>query len=98
MFWLDRMNTQPVAPTLEQFARESGMPELLKEGDALKALLFARPAETGPIELQRKWSGEAFLQSRGPGKKERKFGEARGRKRSKQKMLCLNPEEGSSGK
>ena len=36
MFWLDRINTRPVAPTLEQFARESGMPELSKEEDALQ--------------------------------------------------------------
>ena len=97
MFWLDRMYTRPVAPTLEQFVRESGMPELSKEGDALKGLLFARPAEVGPIQLQRKWSGRPFYQVVAQARR----AQIRRTKRSqgsKQKMLCLNPEEGSSGK
>ena len=60
MFWLDRVNTGPVAPTLEQFVKESGSPELLEEGDKLKALLFARSEKAEPIGLQRKWSGRPF--------------------------------------
>ena len=54
MHWLDRTNRRPVAPTLEQFARESGMTELLKGKEALNGLLFARP-ESDPLELQRGW-------------------------------------------
>jgi hypothetical protein len=60
MFWLDCTNLRPLAPTLDQFAKESGLPGLLKEEDALKALLFALPAEAEPIEPQRKWSGKPF--------------------------------------
>jgi hypothetical protein len=57
MAWLDRTNTRPVTPTLEQFAGESGMPELLRAQEALKDFLFARPERAEPIE---KWSGRSF--------------------------------------
>jgi hypothetical protein len=61
MFWLDRMNTQPVVPTLEQFTRVSGVPGLLKEEKVLKAFLFARPAKTAePIGAEKEWSGKLF--------------------------------------
>ncbi len=60
MFWLDRTNTRSVAPTLEQFVGESGIPELLKGEEALNSLLFAQPAKAEPLELQRKWSGKSF--------------------------------------
>jgi hypothetical protein len=97
MFWLDRMYTRPVAPTLDRFAGESGMPELLKEGDALQRLLFARPGKTEPIELQRKWSGQPFYRVVAQARKAQ-IRRTKKPQRSKQKMLCLNPEEGSSGK
>ena len=45
MFWLDRMNTRPVAPTLEQFAKESDVPGLLKEEKALKLFCSLAPAK-----------------------------------------------------
>ncbi len=60
MFWLDRTNTRAAVPTLEQFARESGVPELLKKEGILNDLLFARPAKGEPDALPRKWSGKSF--------------------------------------
>jgi hypothetical protein len=60
MFWLDHTNTQPVAPTLEGFAKESDMPGLLEEEEALKAFLFARSRGKERIEPQKKWSGKRF--------------------------------------
>ena len=96
MFWLDHLNTKPEASTLERFARESGKPELLKEGDALKNLLFARPAATGPSEFQGEWSGKAFyklvVQARRGQILRSKKPQSRG-----QRILLLNPVEMSSG-
>ncbi len=63
MFWLDRTNTRPTAPTLEQFARKSGMPELLKEGEALNGLLFARPAKAESLGPRREWAGRPFYRA-----------------------------------
>jgi hypothetical protein len=60
MFWLDYRNARSAAPTLEQFERESGMTELLKEEEALNGILFARPAKAEPLDLQTKWSGRPF--------------------------------------
>jgi len=60
MFWLDRTNTRAVVPTLEQFARESDLPELLKGEGILNDLLFARPAKAEPAALPRKWLGKPF--------------------------------------
>ncbi len=95
MFWLDHSNTQPEASTLEQFVRESGVPELLKEGDVLEGLLFARPAATGPSEFQGEWSGKAFYklvaQARRAQIRRSKKPQLRG-----QRILSLNPGEMSS--
>jgi hypothetical protein len=93
MFWLDRVNTRPIAPTLEQFAKESNMPELIEEEDALKAFLFARSGKTEPIELQRKWSGRPFYRVVAQARKAQ-IRRIKRPQRSKQKMLFLNPEGG----
>jgi hypothetical protein len=92
MFWLDRTYTRPVAPTLEQFVRESGMPELSKEGDALKGLLFDRPGEVGPMELQRKWSGKRFYRLVAKARKAQ-IQKNKGPKRREEQILSLNPQE-----
>jgi hypothetical protein len=89
MFWLDRLNTQPEASTLERFARETGLPELLKEEGALKAFLFARPAAKGPSEFQAGWSGKAFYKlvaraRRAQIRKSKKL------KQDREQMLALN--------
>jgi len=95
MFWLDRLNIQPNASTFEGFARESGIPELLKEGDILKNSLFARPTATGPSEFQGEWSGKAFYklvaQARRVQIRRSKKPQLRG-----QRILSLNPGEMSS--
>ena len=90
MFWLDRTDTRPVAPTLEQFVRESGMPELSKEGDALKGLLFARPARVGPTEVQRKWSGKQFYRLVAKARKAQ-IQKNKGPKRRAEQIISLNP-------
>jgi hypothetical protein len=93
MSWLDRTNTRAVAPTLEQFVRESGMPELLKEEETLNGLLFARPAKIEPIELQRKWSGRPFYKVVAQARKAQ-IRRTKEPQRSTQEILCLNPEGG----
>jgi len=95
MFWLDRLNTQPEASTLERFARESGMPELLKEGDALKGLLFARPAAIGPSEFQGQWSGKPFYKLVAKARRAQIHGSKRPQSKG-QRILPLNPREMSS--
>lgn len=92
MFWLDRTNTRPVAPTLEQFVRESGMPELLKEGETLNGLLFARPAKIEPIGFQGKWSGEPFYRVVAQARRAQ-IRRSKKPHRSKEERLCLNPKE-----
>ncbi len=94
MFWLDRLPTQPEAPTLERFARESGVPELLKRGDALEGLLFAPPAATGPTECQGEWSGKLFYKL--VSKRRAQIRRSQGLKRSRDQMLSLNPGEGEN--
>ncbi len=93
MFWLDRMNTRPLAPTLEQFARESGTPELSKEEDALKAFLFARPGATGPNEFQGEWSGRLFYKHVAQARRAQ-FRRTKRLKGSREQVVSLNPEEG----
>jgi hypothetical protein len=90
MFWLDRLNTQPEASTLERFVRESGMDELSKEGDALKGLLFARPAATGPSELQAEWSGKPFYKLVAQARRAQIRRSKKPKQRGEQ-MLSLNP-------
>jgi hypothetical protein len=90
MFWLDHSNTQPEASTLEQFVRESGVPELLKEGDVLEGLLFARPAATGPSEFQGEWSGKAFNKLVAQARRAQIYRSKR-LKQSGEQMLSLNP-------
>jgi len=90
MFWLDRVNSRPIAPTLEQFGRESGIPELLKEEDALQRLLFARPVKVEPIDLQRMWAGGPFYRVVAQARKAQ-IRRTKKPQRSKGKMLCLNP-------
>jgi hypothetical protein len=92
MFWLDRMNTRQAASTIEQFARESGMPELLKEEDALMGMLFARSAEAGPIEFQRKWSGKDFYTLVAKARRAQ-IRRNKTPQRSGEQMLSLNPEQ-----
>ncbi len=91
MFCLDRLNTQAEASTLKRFTRESGMPGLLKEGDALEGLLFARSAAARPKESQGGWSGKSFYklvaQSRRAQIRRSK------RLKSREQMLSLNSEE-----
>jgi hypothetical protein len=90
MSWLDRTNTRPVALTLDQFARESGMPELVQAEETLNSLLFARPAKTGPIELQKTWSGKSFYGVVAQARKAQ-FRRNKRPKRSKEEISCLNP-------
>lgn len=90
VFWLDLTNTLPVAPTLEQFAKESGIPGLLEEEDALQAFLFARPAKTEPFDVQRKWSGRPFYRVVAQARRAHVRSTKRPQ-RYKQEMLCLNP-------
>jgi very-short-patch-repair endonuclease len=93
MSWLDRTNTQPVAPTLEKFVLESGMPELLKAGETLNRLLFAPHSETGPIEPRKMWSGKPL--DRAVARARKIYARRAGRPpRSKQKVPCLNPRAG----
>jgi hypothetical protein len=91
MYWLDRLNTQTEASTLERFAGESGMPELLREGDALKGLLFARPAAPGPSEFQGEWSGKAFYKLVAQARRAQIRRNKR-LKQSREQALSLNPE------
>jgi hypothetical protein len=91
MFWLDRTNTRPVAPTLEQFERESGIPELSKEGEALKDLLFARSAELGPMELQKKWSGKPFYRLVAKARKAQIQRNKGPKRRGGEQIISLNP-------
>ena len=93
MFWLDRLNTQAEASTLKRFARESGMSELLKEVDALEGLLFARSAAVRPIESQGEWSGKSFYKLVAQSRRAQ-IRRSKRPERSKQEMLCLNPEVG----
>jgi len=60
MSWLDSTNPRPVAPTLEQFTKESDVPGLRREGEALNAFLFARPSNEDAIDPRREWSGKPF--------------------------------------
>jgi hypothetical protein len=92
MFWLDRLPTQPEAPTLERFARESGVPELIKGGDALKCLLFAPPAAIGPTESQGEWSGKPFYKL--VAQRRAQLRRSKRLKRNREQMLSLNPGEG----
>ena len=93
MFWLDRTNAQPVAPTLEQFTKESSMPELLKGEDALQVFLFARPGKPDPMELPRKWSGRPFYRVMVRARRAR-IRRSKRLQQCKQEMLYLNPTEG----
>ena len=90
MCWLDRLNTQTEASTLERFARESGMDELLKEGDALKGLLFARPAAAGPNKSQAEWSGKPFYKLVAQARRAQIRRSKKPKQRGEQ-MLSLNP-------
>jgi hypothetical protein len=89
MTWLDRVSTQAVAPTLEQFVRESGIPELSKEGDALMDLLFARPADFGPTESQKKWSGKRFYRLVAKARKAQ-IQKSKGLKKRGEQIISLN--------
>jgi hypothetical protein len=91
MYWLDRLDTQTGASTLERFARESGMDELLKEGDVLKGLLFARPAAPGPSEFQREWSGKSFYKLVAQARRTQ-IHRSKRLKRTTEQLLSLNPE------
>jgi hypothetical protein len=91
MFWLDRADTRQVVPTLEQFTRESGMPELLKEEDVLQAFLFARPSKTAePIGVEKEWSGKPFYQLVAQARRV-KFRRDKKPQRNIDQRLSLNP-------
>ncbi len=90
MFWLDRTNTRPVAPSLEQFAKESGVPEVLKEEEGLNGLLFSRTAKGEPLELQRKWSGKPFYKVVAQARRAQIHRARRPQSRGEQ-ILSLNP-------
>jgi hypothetical protein len=92
MFWLDRMNTQPIAPTLEGFAKESDMPGLLEEEEALKASLFARSGKKEPIEPQKKWSGKRFYRLVANARKAQ-IQKNKGPKRRGEQIISLNPQD-----
>ncbi len=95
MFWLDRFNNQTEASTFERFASESGEPELLKEAEALKGLLFARPRATGPGGFREEWSGKHFYKLVAQARR----AQIRRSKRpqsSGQRIPLLNPGETSS--
>ena len=89
MFWLDRLNTQLEVSTLDRFAKESGVPELPKRGEALKGLLFARPAATGLTGPQ--WSGKPFYELVAQARRAQIHGSKRF-KGSREQVLSLNPE------
>jgi len=90
MFWLDHVNTRPIAPTLEQFAGKNDLPGLLKEQKALEAFLFAGTEETEAIPHQRDWSGRRFYEVVAQARKACIRGTGR-RRKHKQGMLDLNP-------
>jgi hypothetical protein len=92
MLWLDRVYTQPVAPTLEQFVRESSIPELSKEGDALTGLLFAQSGELGSMEVQKKWSGERFCRLVAKARKAQ-IQKSKELKQRGEQIICLNPND-----
>jgi len=92
MFWLDRVNTRPVASTLEQFGRESGIPELSKKGNALKGLLFAPAAEAGSSEFQGEWFGKPFYKLVAQARRAQIRRNKRPH-RSGEQMLSLSPEQ-----
>jgi hypothetical protein len=90
IYWLDLTNTRPVAPTLEQFARASGMPGLLQEADALQAFLFAGPAQAEAHDLPRQWSGRALYRVVAQARRAH-MRRAKRPQWDEQAMLCLNP-------
>ena len=90
MSWLDRTNIRPVAPTLEGFAKESGIKELLKEEATLNRLLFAGHEETKVNDRQIKWSGKPFYRAVARARKATICKAGRSQ-RSRQEMTCLNP-------
>ena len=93
MSWLDRTNTRPVAPTLEEFAKQSDMQELLKAEEGMNRLLFDRPEKTGPIESWKTWSGKSFYKAVAEARKTY-IRRARKPEHSKEEMTCLNPRVG----
>ena len=93
MFWLDHTNTKPVASTLKRFTRESGIPELLKEGDALEGLLFARSAAASPNESQGEWSGKSFYKLVAQARKAQ-IHRSKRLKQSRDQVLSLNSKGG----
>ena len=88
--WLDRTNSRLTAPTLEQFTRESGMPELLKGEEALNCLLFAPAAKAAPLEPQKKWSGKRFYRVVAQARREQIRRAKRPQSRG-EPLLSLNP-------
>ena len=97
MSWLDRTNTRPVAPTLDQFAIESGMPELLQGKEVLNGSLFARPAKAEPLKLQEKWSGRPFYRLVAQARSA-KIHKAKRLESSGEQLLSLNPRGVTNGK
>jgi very-short-patch-repair endonuclease len=93
MSWLDRTNTRPVAPTLEEFAKQRDMQELLKAEEGVNRLLFDRPEKTGPIESWKTWSGKSFYKAVAEARKTY-IRRARKPEHSKEEMTCLNPRVG----
>ena len=63
MFWLDRIDSGPTVPTLECFARESKMSELVGESDRIQACLYSSPARTERFSPRTRWQGKPLCQA-----------------------------------
>ncbi len=90
MIWLDCLNSKAEASTLEEFAKGSGMPELVKQASALRASLFSRIAEDGSRDPRNKWSGHGFCALVDKARKAHLRRTQRAKNRTEQ-MFLLNP-------